>query len=81
MCPLLLEQCGEALDAFGYVAEAGSAWSLLHPAYSVVIPQTDVLAIPLPSQGVSLGYSGKPSMAYRLSSIALGVPSWPNQRL
>jgi hypothetical protein len=28
-----------------YVAEAGSAWTLLSPAYSVAMPQPDVLAI------------------------------------
>ena len=43
---------GEALDAFLYSAEAGSAWTLLHPAYTVAIPQPGVLkgpvAYPLP---------------------------------
>ena len=43
---------GEALDAFLYTAEAGSAWSLLYPAYTVAIPQPGVLkgpvAYPLP---------------------------------
>jgi ABC-type amino acid transport substrate-binding protein len=43
---------GEALDAFLYSAEAGSAWSLLYPAYTVAIPQPGVLkgpvAYPLP---------------------------------
>ncbi len=37
---------GENLDAFLYTAEDGSAWSSLHPAYSVAIPQSDVLAVP-----------------------------------
>jgi ABC-type amino acid transport substrate-binding protein len=41
------EQRGEDLDAFVYTAEGGSAWTLLHPAYSVAIPQPDVLTIPL----------------------------------
>jgi Na+/H+-dicarboxylate symporter/ABC-type amino acid transport substrate-binding protein len=35
------------LDAFVFSAEAGSAWTLLYPAYSVAIPQPDILAIPL----------------------------------
>ena len=30
-----------------YSAEAGSAWTLLYPAYTVAIPQPDVLAVPL----------------------------------
>jgi ABC-type amino acid transport substrate-binding protein len=41
------DQRGEDLDAFVYAAEAGSAWTLLYPAYTVVIPQPDVIAIPL----------------------------------
>lgn len=41
------ETHGEDLDAFVFSAEAGSAWTLLYPAYSVAIPQPDVLAIPL----------------------------------
>jgi Na+/H+-dicarboxylate symporter/ABC-type amino acid transport substrate-binding protein len=43
---------GDELDAFLYAAEAGSAWSLLYPAYTVAIPQPVVLkgpvAYPLP---------------------------------
>jgi Na+/H+-dicarboxylate symporter/ABC-type amino acid transport substrate-binding protein len=46
------EAKGEELDAFLYTAEAGSAWSLLYPAYTVAIPQPGVLkgpmAYPLP---------------------------------
>ena len=42
-----LEQRGEELDAMVYSAEAGSAWSLLYPAYTVAIPQPDVLAAPM----------------------------------
>jgi Na+/H+-dicarboxylate symporter/ABC-type amino acid transport substrate-binding protein len=38
---------GEALDAFLYTAEAGSAWSLLYPAYTVAIPQPGVLKGPV----------------------------------
>jgi ABC-type amino acid transport substrate-binding protein len=38
---------GEELDALVYSAEAGSAWTLLYPAYSVAIPQPDILAAPL----------------------------------
>ena len=42
-----LEPRGEELDAFLYTAEAGSAWSLLYPNYTVAIPQPDVLKGPL----------------------------------
>jgi proton glutamate symport protein len=41
------EQHGDDLDAFVFSAEAGSAWSLLYPAYTVAIPQPDVLSAPL----------------------------------
>ncbi|MCZ6874960.1 MAG: cation:dicarboxylase symporter family transporter, partial [bacterium] len=41
------EQHGDDLDAFVYSAEAGSAWSLLYPDYTVAIPQPDVLSAPL----------------------------------
>jgi len=37
----------EELDALVYSAEAGSAWTLLHPAYTVAIPQPDVTTAPL----------------------------------
>lgn len=40
------EQHGDNLDAFVYSAEAGSAWSLLYPAYTVAVPQPDILAAP-----------------------------------
>jgi len=35
------------LDAFVYTAEAGSAWTLLYPEFSVVIPSTNMLTVPL----------------------------------
>jgi ABC-type amino acid transport substrate-binding protein len=38
---------GESLDAYVFPAEAGAAWTLLYPAYTVVIPQPDALAVPL----------------------------------
>jgi hypothetical protein len=34
-------------DALVYSAEAGSAWTLLHPEFSVVVPQPDVVRIPI----------------------------------
>jgi ABC-type amino acid transport substrate-binding protein len=37
----------EDLDALAYSAEAGSAWTLIYPAYTVAVPQPDVLAVPL----------------------------------
>ena len=35
------------LDALVFSAEAGSAWNLLHPEYTVVVPQPDPIRIPL----------------------------------
>jgi ABC-type amino acid transport substrate-binding protein len=42
------------LDGLVYSAEAGSAWTLMYPAFSVVVPQPDVLAVPL-AYGVPRG--------------------------
>ena len=39
------------VDAFAMLAEAGAAWSLLYPAYSVVVPQPNPVAMPV---GVAL---------------------------
>ncbi|MCG6938968.1 MAG: cation:dicarboxylase symporter family transporter [Gammaproteobacteria bacterium] len=36
----------EELDALFYLAEPGSAWTLIYPAYTVVVPQPDPVAIP-----------------------------------
>ncbi len=41
------QERGRDLDAMLYTAEAGSAWTLIYPAYSVAIPQPDVLAAPM----------------------------------
>jgi len=38
---------GGDLDALVYSAEAGSAWSLIYPAYTVAVPRPDVLAVPM----------------------------------
>jgi Na+/H+-dicarboxylate symporter/ABC-type amino acid transport substrate-binding protein len=35
------------LDAFLFTAEAGSAWTLLYPKFTVVVPQPGLLSIPL----------------------------------
>lgn len=35
------------LDALLFTAEAGSAWTLLYPEYTVVVPQPDTISIPL----------------------------------
>lgn len=35
------------LDALVYSAEAGSAWSLIYPAYTVAIPEPDILRVPM----------------------------------
>jgi ABC-type amino acid transport substrate-binding protein len=35
------------LDALVFTAEAGSAWTLLYPEYSVVVPHPNIIKIPL----------------------------------
>ena len=35
------------LDAMYLTAEQGAAWTLIHPEYSVAIPQPDVRAVPI----------------------------------
>ena len=35
------------VDAFAMLAEAGAAWSILYPAYSVVVPQPGAIATPV----------------------------------
>lgn len=39
------------VDAFAMLAESGAAWTLLHPAFSVVVPQPNPVALPV---GVAL---------------------------
>ena len=34
-------------DALGDSAEAGSAWSLIYPTYTVAIPEPDILRVPM----------------------------------
>lgn len=41
------EQPGEEIDALMVEAEIGTAWSLLHPEYAVVIPRSSRLNVPL----------------------------------
>ena len=40
------ESKGKTLDGFVYTAEEGSAWSLLYPEYTVVVPPPPI-ALPL----------------------------------
>ena len=35
------------VDAFAMLAETGAAWSILYPAYSVVVPQPGAIAVPV----------------------------------
>lgn len=35
------------VDAFAMLAEAGAAWSVLHPTHSVVVPQPGAVAVPV----------------------------------
>ena len=41
------EEYGEELDGFVATAERGSAWTLLHPEYSVVVPGPRTTIVPL----------------------------------
>jgi len=41
------ERTDDEIDAFVYSAEAGSAWSLMYPQFSVAVPQPDVIRIPV----------------------------------
>jgi ABC-type amino acid transport substrate-binding protein len=41
------ERTRDEIDAFVYSAEAGSAWSLAYPRFSVAVPQPDVVRIPI----------------------------------
>jgi Na+/H+-dicarboxylate symporter len=41
------ESRGEELDGYLFAAELGSAWTLLYPHYSVVVPRPDVVSVPL----------------------------------
>jgi len=42
-----LENSLQGLDAIAITAERGSSWTLLYPQYSIVVPQPDVMTIPL----------------------------------
>ncbi|MCA9454519.1 MAG: hypothetical protein KC584_18115, partial [Nitrospira sp.] len=37
---------GKNIDALLYVAEAGSAWTLIYPAYTVAVPLPNPIKIP-----------------------------------
>ena len=41
------EAQSDELDALFLTAERGSTWTLIHPEYSVAVPQPDVLAAPV----------------------------------
>jgi Na+/H+-dicarboxylate symporter/ABC-type amino acid transport substrate-binding protein len=41
------EQEGDSIDALVVEAEIGTAWSLLHPDYAIVVPKSSRLKIPL----------------------------------
>jgi hypothetical protein len=41
------EQTDDAIDALVVEAEIGTAWSLLHPEYAIVVPKSTDLNVPL----------------------------------
>jgi ABC-type amino acid transport substrate-binding protein len=56
------------LDALVYSAEAGSAWTLIYPAFSVAIPQPDVMALPT---GYATAYGDPQFLSFLNTWIAL----------
>jgi Na+/H+-dicarboxylate symporter/ABC-type amino acid transport substrate-binding protein len=42
-----LERRDAAFDAFALPAERGSAWTLIHPRYTVVVPEPSAIKVPL----------------------------------
>ena len=43
----LFDRAASHADAFALPAERGSAWTLIYPAYSVVVPGPDPIRVPL----------------------------------
>ena len=59
---------GKDLDALLFTAEAGSAWTLLYPDYTVVVPHPDIIAVPL---AYPLAYGDQKMADYMNSWIEL----------
>ena len=59
---------GKDLDALLFTAEAGSAWTLLYPDYTVVVPHPDIIAVPL---AYALAYNNQKMADYMNSWIEL----------
>jgi ABC-type amino acid transport substrate-binding protein len=62
------EQGGTRADAFVLPAERGSAWTLIYPAYSVVVPGPEPMRIPL---AYPIGRRDQPLAAFVNTWIAL----------
>jgi len=41
------EETKPGLDAFLFTAESGSAWTLMYPRYTVIVPQPGLVSVPL----------------------------------
>ena len=59
---------GKDLDALLFTAEAGSAWTLLYPDFTVVVPHPDIIAVPL---AYPLAYGNQEMADYMNSWIEL----------
>lgn len=47
LTPFFAEQDAADVDALVFAAERGSAWTLMYPKFSVVIPAPDLVKVPL----------------------------------
>ena len=47
LAPLFDQAAATGIDAIALPAERGSAWTLIHPEYSVVVPGPDPIRLPL----------------------------------
>ena len=45
--PAIFEGLGTRFEAAVFPAERGSAWTLLHPEFSVVVPEPGIIKVPL----------------------------------
>jgi hypothetical protein len=66
------------LDAFLFSAEAGSAWTLVYPQFTVAIPKPDLLSIPV---AYASSYGDQPFMDFLNTWLLLKNKDGTIQRL